>query len=77
MENKLIHLTNELDLHISMVDFFETLEKCHEYGKVIVQDKQGQSYKIHSVQEDDNLNTILMIVPEYNPDEDEDDDWEE
>jgi hypothetical protein len=58
-----------------MVDFFETLEKCHEYGKVIVQDKQGQNYKIHSVQEDDNLNTILMIVPEYNPDEDED--WEE
>jgi hypothetical protein len=54
----------------------EALEKCHEYGDIIVQDKQGKNYKIHSIQKNDKLNTILVIEPEYAP-EDEDEDWEE
>lgn len=78
MNKRLMHLTDENELHISYNDFMEALEKCHEYGDVLVQDKQGTNFKIHSIQQDDKLNTILVIEPEYAPeDEDEDEDWEE
>lgn len=76
MNIRLRHLTDETVLHISYTDFMETLENCHEFGKIIIQDKQGKNYKIHSIQEDENLNTILVFEPEFTP-EDEDEDWEE
>jgi hypothetical protein len=69
-----MHLTNENDNHIGYTDFMETLERCHEFGEIIVQDKQGCNYKIHSIQQDEKHNTILVIEPEYNQ---EDSDYEE
>ena len=74
MSIRLRHLTDETVLHISYTDFMETLENCHEYGKIIVQDKQGKNYKIHSIQEDEKFNTVLVIESEFAPD---DEDWEE
>ena len=74
MNKRLIHLTDETELHIGYTEFMEALENCHEYGDIIVQDKQGKNYKIHSIQKNDKLNTILVIEPEYAP---EDEDWEE
>ena len=50
MNVKLIHLTDETELHIGYTEFMEALENCHEYGDIIVQDKQGKNYKIHSIQ---------------------------
>ena len=73
MNKRLIHLTDENELHISYTYFMEALEKCHEYGDVLVQDKQGTNFKIHSIQQDDNFNTILVIEPEYVSEEN----WEE
>jgi hypothetical protein len=73
MENRLIHLTDETDLHISYTDFMLALNKSHECGDIVVQDKQGKNYKIHSIQ-NNKLNTILVIEPEYDP---ENTDWEE
>ena len=73
MNKRLIHLTDENELHISYTNFMEALEKCHEYGDVLVQDKQGTNFKIHSIQQDDNFNTILVIEPEYVSEEN----WEE
>lgn len=73
MNKRLMHLTDENELHISYNDFMEALEKCHEYGDVLVQDKQGINFKIHSIQQDDKFNTILVIEPEYVPEEN----WEE
>jgi disulfide oxidoreductase YuzD len=51
----------------------EALENCHEYGDIIVQDKQGTNFKIHSIQQDDKFNTILVIESEYVSEEN----WEE
>ena len=73
MNKRLMHLTDEIELHISYTDFMEALQKCHEYGDVLVQDKQGINFKIHSIQQDDKFNTILVIEPEYVPEEN----WEE
>ena len=73
MNKRLIHLTDETELHIGYTEFMEALENCHEYGDIIVQDKQGTNFKIHSIQQDDKFNTILVIEPEYVPEEN----WEE
>jgi hypothetical protein len=73
MENRLIYLTDENELHISYTDLILALNKSNESGDIIVQDKQGKNYKIHSIQ-NNKLNTILVIEPEYDP---ENIDWEE
>ena len=57
MNKRLIHLTDETELHIGYTEFMEALENC----------------KIHSIQQDDKFNTILVIEPEYVPEEN----WEE
>ena len=74
MENRLVHLTDETELHISYTDFMLALNVCHVGGDIVVQDKQGKNYKIHSVQKDNKFNTILVIEPEYDS---ESTNWEE
>ena len=74
MNAKLIHLTDENQLHIGHSELLTALEKCNQYGDIFIQDRQGDIFKIHSVQQDDLLNTVLVIEPAFDPD---DLDWKE